>query len=88
MKKYTVEFTSDAFNDLRKIDKETAQRILHKINWLALNYDSIVAEPLKGNLKYLYKLRLGSWRVLYSVNPAQNVITIHLVGHRKDIYKS
>ena len=87
MKKYSVKFSPDAFNDLKKLDKELIQRILNKISYLALNFDSITPEPLKGNLKHFYKLRSGSWRVLYSINSGEEKIIIHLIGHRKDIYK-
>jgi len=88
VKKYRVEFTPDAFDDINKIDKATAERILYKITWLAVNYDFLVHESLKGKLNRFCKLRIGHWRVLYSVNHPKKIISIHLIGHRKDIYKS
>ena len=38
---YKVEFLHDAINNLRKLDKPIAQRILNKINWLSENFGRI-----------------------------------------------
>ncbi|MCK4233696.1 type II toxin-antitoxin system RelE/ParE family toxin, partial [candidate division WOR-3 bacterium] len=37
--------------------------------------------------KGMYKLRVGDWRIIYTVNQKTKVITIHMIGHRKEIYK-
>jgi mRNA interferase RelE/StbE len=35
----------------------------------------------------LYRLRVGRYRVLYSVGDAELVVLIVRVGHRKDVYR-
>ena len=87
MKKYRVEFISEAVSDLRKIDKIIAQRILNKIKWLSENFEDIVPEILTGDFKGMYKLRVGNWRVIYGVDKEKRIIRVFMVGHRKDIYK-
>jgi mRNA interferase RelE/StbE len=52
-----VEFTSEAEDDLSRISKSIAQRILKKIRWLAENFEMVTPEPLTGGFKGLYKLR-------------------------------
>lgn len=42
-------------------------------------------ESLSGKLSGIYKVRIGDWRVLYTLE--ENKIIIQAVGHRKDIYK-
>jgi len=84
---YKVKFTKTGKESLLKIDKEIAKRILYKIEWLSENLDLIRLTPLKGDLSSFYKLRVGDYRILYTVDKKSLEIIIHFVGHRKDIYK-
>ncbi len=85
---YQVEFLPAAVENLRKLDKIVAQRVLRKVRWLAKNFGAAVPEPLSGDLKGAYKLRVGDWRVIYSVARRKKLISIHLVGHRREVYKT
>ena len=87
VKKYQVEFLPKAIDDLKKLDKVIGQRIMSRIHWLADNYENITPETLAGKLKGMFKLRAGDWRIIYSVNQKIKMITIHMVGHRREIYK-
>ncbi len=84
---YQIRFMPKAITDINHLDKRNAQRIITKLRWLAENLDNITTEVLSGELKGLFKLRVGSYRVLYTVSRTDRVITIHLVGHRRDIYR-
>ncbi len=85
---YEVEFTPEAEDDLSRLSKSIAQRILNKIRWLAENFEMVTPEPLTGEFKGLYKLRVGDYRVLYTFSQVERkVIIIHLVKHRREVYK-
>ncbi|HLC30635.1 MAG TPA: type II toxin-antitoxin system RelE/ParE family toxin [Dehalococcoidia bacterium] len=84
---YQAAFTREAEEELASLDPGVAQRILLKVAWLAKNFESVVPDPLSGSFKGLFKLRVGSYRVIYSASSSELVITIHGVGHRRDIYK-
>ncbi len=84
---FTVVFTTQAESNLIQLDRTIAQRILRKIRWLAENFDDVIPEPLTGQWQGMYKLRVGDYRVLYTVNQAEEQITIHLVRHRREVYK-
>lgn len=43
--------------------------------------------PLKGELKGLYKVREGSYRIIFEILKNEQTIVIHAIGHRRDIYK-
>jgi len=58
----------EARDDLGSLDKPIAQRVLNKLRWLAENFEAITPEPLTGEWKGLFKLRIGSYRALYTVN--------------------
>ncbi len=40
-----------------------------------------------GDLAGLYKLRVGSYRIIYEILEGENLIIIHAIGHRSKIYK-
>jgi mRNA interferase RelE/StbE len=43
--------------------------------------------PLTGELKGLFKLRVGDYRIAYSIEEKKKLLTIHLIGHRREIYR-
>jgi len=84
---YKLVFSPDGETSIASLDKDTAQRVLDKLKWFIQNFDNITPIPLRGNLSELYKLKTGDWRIIYEVNHEENVITIHKIGHRKEIYR-
>jgi mRNA interferase RelE/StbE len=84
---YKVEFTLQAEEDLSRLDKTIAQNIAHKIDWLSQNIENIIPAPLKGKFKGKYKLRVGDWRVVYSFENSNQIITVYAVRHRSEVYK-
>jgi mRNA interferase RelE/StbE len=85
---FRVEFLPEALEDLKRLDRAVVQCVFKKLRWLSENLDSLRPEGLSGPLAGLLKLRVGAYRVLYEAHRAEKVLTIHLVGHRRDIYKS
>ena len=84
---YRVEFSPEALDDLARLDTMVARRIFAKTSWLGENFENMTPEPLSGDLRGLFKLRVGNYRVIYSVHPSERFIHVHMVGHRRDIYK-
>lgn len=80
-----VEWTDGAIEDLEKLDKVVARRVLKKITWFSKNFEQFVPEPLSGQFGETYKLRVGDWRVVYTVEG--KTVIIQFVGHRREIYK-
>ena len=80
-----VEWEEKAIDDLEKLDRLIADRILRKISWFADNFDKITPESLSGDLRGLFKLRIGDWRVIYQVEG--DIVFIRFVGHRREIYE-
>jgi mRNA interferase RelE/StbE len=76
-----IAFTSAAVRQWRKLTATTRAQIDLKLK--------AFAETGAGDVKALkgiagMRLRAGDWRVLFTIKG--NVITIHAVGHRRDIY--
>jgi len=82
---FKIEWTEEAVRDLEKLDRQVAIRILRKLDWFSRNFARVVPEPLSGEFKGAYKLRVGDWRVVYTVE--DGAIVVQYVGHRREIYK-
>jgi mRNA interferase RelE/StbE len=65
---YSIEFSPQALDDITRLDKPIAALVLKQIQWLAENFESIIAIPLKGKYRGVYKLIIGDWRVLYTAD--------------------
>lgn len=84
---YQVIILPKAFEYLSKIDKTVAVRITDKLTWLSENIEKITPLPLKGDFTGLYKLKVGDWRIIYDIDHNKKIITVHMIGHRKEIYR-
>ena len=81
---YQIVWDPKARDFLRKLNKPEAQRIIKKVN-------SIVDCP-RHYLETLvdiaaYKLRAGDYRILIDLDETNKVISVILIGHRKDVYQ-
>jgi mRNA interferase RelE/StbE len=77
----------EAREELRKMDRKVARRVVEKLAWLAEHADEFVHQPPRGEWAGCFKLRVGDWRVVYSLEITTRTIVVHLVGHRDAIYK-
>jgi mRNA interferase RelE/StbE len=84
---YSVRLLKTASKELEKLDRSVAKRIIDRLEWLSLNVDSTKLFPLKGELSGLYKLREGSHRIIFEILKSENIIIVHAIGHRREIYK-
>jgi mRNA interferase RelE/StbE len=86
MASYKIKWDSQAKKDLNKIDKKGAKAILKKVS--GLGEDPLKGKPLKGEFKKYRRLRVGKYRVIYSV--LKKIITVQIlhVGSRGSVYKT
>jgi len=85
--KYKIDFTPQALENISKLDRTVIERITKKVEWLSGSLDVVSPQALKGQFHNMFKLVVGDWRVIYTADFANKIITVHLIGHRKDIYK-
>jgi len=83
-----VRLLDAAVRDLARLDKPAGRRVVKRINWLASNYDATRLETLSGSLVGFCKLRVGDFRVIYEVLHTEQVLLVHAIGHRRDIYRT
>lgn len=80
-----IEWTEDAIEDLQRLDKPITRRVLSKISWLSNHFSNITPESLSADMSGMFKIRVGDWRVVYTVE--DNIIVIQAIGHRKEVYR-
>jgi mRNA interferase RelE/StbE len=77
--------TREFLKNLERLDIQTNQRIISSIEDLSGN--PFLGKPLRGELKGLYSLRIGKYRVIYSVDTKRQEIVLHAAKHRSKVYE-
>ena len=85
-KPYAIVLKRSVLKDIRRIPQSVLSLIQDRVAALATNPFPPGAEPMYG-YDHFYRLRIGSYRVVYEVAATIRVITIVKIGHRKDVYR-
>lgn len=86
MADYTMTFARSARKELEHLPANIADRILRKIEALAGNPRLPGVVKLQGS-KNLWRLRVGDYRVVYSINDVSRTIDISIIRQRRDVYR-
>jgi mRNA interferase RelE/StbE len=85
--RYRVLIKSSAAKEIEAVDqKKDRQRIVAKIQALADDPRPAGCEKLFGE-QDRYRVRVGRYRVIYSIGDEELLVVVVRVGHRKDIYR-
>ena len=86
MEKYKVSIKRSAVKEIEAIpQKKKRQRIIRRIGQLANDPRPPGSKKLSGHDKY--RLRQGSYRIVYSIVDSELIVVVVKVGHRKDVYR-
>jgi mRNA interferase RelE/StbE len=83
---YQVEITREALRALSKLDKPIRRRVQSAIDELQADCRPHVAIALQG-LSGAYRIRIGDYRVIYTINDDKLVVVVVDLGHRREIYR-
>lgn len=82
---YTVLIDELVFEeDFRKIDKPDQQKIIKTIRKKLTRGPEGFGAPLRGDLKGLWKLRVGQYRVVYQIKKKEILVYVVKVGFRRN----
>ena len=84
---YTVQYDPKALKELTKLDNPAARRIVKAVDALSLDPDPSGSRPLVG-YPDLRRIRVGDYRVVYTVKDAQLVVLALRVAHRSTAYRN
>lgn len=85
MARFELRVRPSVAKDLKSLPKQSVLRILERIEGLRDDPRPVGSEKLSGLERY--RIRQGSYRILYSIIEDQVVVEIVKVGHRKDVYR-
>ena len=84
---FEIRWKKSAKAELRKLPKSVIQRIIKAVEKLAIHPYPQGCRKIQG-AAHTYRLRVGDYRVLYSVESALLLIEIIRAGPRKDVYNN
>ncbi len=86
MEKYKVSIKRSAVKEIEAIpQKKERQRIIRRIGQLAEDPRPRDSKKLSGHDKY--RIRQGSFRIVYGIEDNELTVIVVKVGHRKDVYR-
>ncbi len=86
MASYEIEITRTAEKQLKKLPRKERERVVAAVLRLADEPRPRGSRKLAG-YDDVFRIRVGTYRVLYSVSGGRLVIIILKVGHRRDVYR-
>lgn len=85
---WRVEFDPDAARDLRKLGHEARRLVLTYLRRRIATAEDPrrFGHPLTGDLKELWRYRVGDYRIVVSIEDARLLVLVVTVGHRHEVY--
>lgn len=84
---WVVVYRESVKKDLKRISKDI-QYIIRRAIEDKLMVDPVkFGLPLRRNLKGLMKLRVGNYRIIYSIRREIVTVEVIKIGHRREVYE-
>ena len=83
---YTVELARSADRELWKVPEPMRTKLFRTIKALGVEPRPPGCKKLQGT-KDGWRIRVGSFRILYSVQDVLRIVRVESAGDRKDVYR-
>lgn len=83
---FRVEFSPRADRDFDSLPQEAKKRVQIRIDALADNPRPVGVEKLAGEAG-TYRVRVGTYRILYEIHDRVLLVVLLKIGHRREIYR-
>jgi mRNA interferase RelE/StbE len=86
---WTIDYTDTAKTQLRKLDKQSARRILDFMDERIASRDDprSMGKTLTGPLGGLWRYRVGDFRVICDIQDGVLRILVVQLGNRREVYR-
>ena len=84
---YTITIKKTAAKELELLPKKILYAVTTAIYDLGENPRPRGCKKLKGSKDNYWRIRIGDYRVLYSIDDVIRIVDVQKVGHRRDIYE-
>lgn len=82
---YRVSITTSAQRRFKKLSHQIQKRARQKLLSLEHNPRPFGSQKLKSS--EFYRLRIGDYRIIYSVNDTHKSVVILDIAHRREVYR-
>jgi len=82
---YRIEIRRQAIKDLARIERKDRQKIAAAIDELAQNPRPVGCKRLRN--REGWRIRIGEYRVLYSIKEERLLVLVVRIGHRREVYR-
>lgn len=82
---YAIDVRRSAQKSLSKINRQDQDRIIASIESLSDNPRPDGCKKLSG--RPAWRIRIGSYRVIYEIEDDKLVVMVVNIGHRKNVYR-
>ena len=84
---YRVEMESRARRELRELPSQVLRRVDAAISALSNNPLPLGVVRVRGRVGDGWRIRVGQYRILYTVDQDQRVVKVFRVSHRREAYR-
>ncbi len=82
---YQVRINRSAEKELDALQSNLRARIVDRLLRLEENPRPHRVKKLQG--QETYRLRVSDYRILYTINDAEQLVIIYAIGHRREVYR-
>ena len=82
---YTIKYSKKVGKEISSLPKNSYKKIITTILRLQENPFPVNCKKLKSQMDY-YRVRVGDYRIVYTIDNEILTITIIKIGHRSDVY--
>ncbi len=86
MTKYSVTFARSAVKELERLNSSIVGRLMQKIEQLSDGPRPVGCRKLAGE-ENVWRVRVGDYRIVYSVYDAERIIDVVRLRHRSEAYR-
>lgn len=86
MATYSVRWKASAIKELRRLDRQLVRRVVDAVEALASDPFPAGTRKMQDG-EYAYRIRVGPYRVVYTVLTEALVVEVIRVRHRRDAYR-
>lgn len=84
---YEVRTVRSAERDLRALPSTVVKRVLQAFDSLAVEPRPHGCKKLMVEGRTLWRIRIGAYRIIYTVDDVVRMVRVQKVGHRRDVYR-
>ncbi len=88
MNEWRLEVAASAERSLSRLTESAAAAIVEFMLGPLLDAPSRVGKPLQRELTGYWSARRGAYRVIFRLDPDDEVVTVVRIEHRSDVYRS